>query len=114
MKTTIHYNMISFGRELLTAVLVIGVLAVATLPAACSGGGEVSTTQQADASCREEGCPCIFAHTCPSGMQCVNGECSLENPAADLMSASEIHSSDLISQDQSDLPLPATKPFDAW
>ena len=48
----------------------------------CSGSS--SGTGVSDEPCTQEGCVCVFAHDCPSGMLCVDGKCTTDNPLADM------------------------------
>ena len=54
-------------------------LALALLIGSACSSPSVTT----DVVCQGVGCPCIFAQDCPSGMQCVNGLCSEEDPFPD-------------------------------
>ena len=101
------FAVLGVKHNLRAALLLIAAL-LWIMATACSGGGEV--TVDGDAACEEEGCPCIFAHTCPDGMQCVNGMCSSSSPLSDLRNGSEARGLDAVSGDNDDL---AVLPGDA-
>ena len=62
--------------------LTIPAMALLTL-IGCSGGS--SSGGEPSAPCTEEGCTCIFAGDCPSGMLCVNGQCTTDNPLPEIL-----------------------------
>ena len=70
-------------RNMNTANPLLLIAFVVMAASACSTNDD---TGSADVPCTEEGCLCVFAADCPTGMNCVNGQCSTSNPIADLFS----------------------------